>query len=60
MRDVFILKETEEQGKIYFGRHFALLKYLTYHLVPVLAPNYKQHILSLVKVRFLSVLQHAV
>jgi hypothetical protein len=60
MRDVFILKETEEQGKIYSGRHFARLKYLTYHSVPVLAPNYKQHILSLVKVRFLSVLQHAV
>jgi hypothetical protein len=31
---------------IYFGRHFACLKYFTYHLVPVLAPNYKQNILS--------------
>jgi hypothetical protein len=29
-----------------FGTHFAWLKYFTYHLVPVLAPNYKQHILS--------------
>jgi hypothetical protein len=26
--------------------HFAWLKYFTYHFVPVLAPNYKQHILS--------------
>jgi hypothetical protein len=32
-------------------RHFALLKYFTYHLVPVLAPNYKQHILSSAEVR---------
>jgi hypothetical protein len=34
---------------LYFGRHFAWLKYFTYHLVPVLAPNNKQHILSPVK-----------
>jgi hypothetical protein len=32
-----------------FGRHFAGLKYFTYPLVPVLAPNYEQHILSLAK-----------
>jgi hypothetical protein len=31
---------------MYFGRHFAWLKYFAYHLVPVLAPNYKLHILS--------------
>jgi hypothetical protein len=30
---------------------FAWLKYFTYHPVPVLAPNYKQHILSPAKVR---------
>jgi hypothetical protein len=30
---------------IYIGRHFAWLTYFTYHLVPVLAPNYNQHIL---------------
>jgi hypothetical protein len=36
---------------IYFGRHFAWFKYFTYHLVPLLAPNYKQNILSLAKVR---------
>jgi hypothetical protein len=29
----------------------AWLKYLTYHLVPVLAPNYKQHSLSPAEVR---------
>jgi hypothetical protein len=28
----------------YFGRHFAWLKYFAYHLVPLLAPNCKQHI----------------
>jgi hypothetical protein len=33
-----------------FNRHFAWLKYFTYHLVLVLAPNYKQHILSPAKV----------
>jgi hypothetical protein len=60
MRDIFILKEIEEQGKIYFGKNFTLLKYFSYHLVPVLAPNYEQHILSLAKVNFLSVSQHAV
>jgi hypothetical protein len=35
----------------YFDRQFAWLKYFTYHLVPVLAPSYKQHILSPAKVR---------
>jgi hypothetical protein len=34
-----------------FKRHFAWLKYFTYHLVPVLAPNCKQHILSPAEVR---------
>jgi hypothetical protein len=34
-----------------FGRHFARLKYFTYHLVPVLAPNYKQYILLPAEVR---------
>jgi hypothetical protein len=28
----------------YFGRHFAWLKCFTHQLVPILAPNYKQHI----------------
>jgi hypothetical protein len=37
--------------KIYFGRHFDWLKYFTYHSVTVLAPNYKQHILSPAEVR---------
>jgi hypothetical protein len=31
---------------IYFGRHFAWLKYITYQSVLVLAPNHKQHLLS--------------
>jgi hypothetical protein len=36
---------------IHFGRHFAWLKYFTYHSEPVLAPNYKQHILEPAKFR---------
>jgi hypothetical protein len=32
VRDIFILNETQMQDKIYFGRHFAWLKYFTYHL----------------------------
>jgi hypothetical protein len=37
--------------KYIFGRHFAWFKYFTYCLVPVLTPNYKQHILLPAKVR---------
>jgi hypothetical protein len=38
---------TKYGHKVYIDRHFAWLKYFTYCLVPVLAPNYyKQHILS--------------
>jgi hypothetical protein len=54
IRDISILNEIWAQSKIcifYFDRHFAWLKYFSYHLVPVLAPNYKQHILSPAKVR---------
>jgi hypothetical protein len=58
MTDIFILNEIQVKGIIYFGRHFAWLKCFTYHLVPVLAPNYKQHILSLAEVSFLWVSQH--
>jgi hypothetical protein len=36
---------------MYFGRLFAWLKYFTDQLVPVLAPNYKQHILLPAEVR---------
>jgi hypothetical protein len=36
---------------ICFGKRFAWLKYFTYRLEPVLAPNYKQHILSSAEVR---------
>jgi hypothetical protein len=47
------------EDKIYIlvGRQFCWLKYFTYHLVPALAPNYKQHILSPAKACFLSVSQ---
>jgi hypothetical protein len=50
---IFILNEIWHKINIYFGEHFACLKYFTYHLllVPVLAPNYKQHILSPATVR---------
>jgi hypothetical protein len=36
----------------YFGGYFAWLKYYTYHLVPVLAPNSKQHSLAELYVRY--------
>jgi hypothetical protein len=39
------------QDKTYFGTHPAWLKGFTYHLVPVLVPIYKQHILSSAKLR---------
>jgi hypothetical protein len=58
MRDIFILSEICSQDRnIYFGRHFALLKYFTYQLVPILSTNCKQHILSPAKFGFLSVSQ---
>jgi hypothetical protein len=55
MRDVFIFNEIWAQDKIYrvFWQVFRL-KYFTYQLVPVLAPSYKQHILSPAKVREVS------
>jgi hypothetical protein len=36
---------------IYIDRHFPWLKYFTYHLAPVLTPNYTQHILLPAKLR---------
>jgi hypothetical protein len=45
----------DARQNVYFGRHVAWLKYFTYHLVPVLAPNCKQHILWPVKVRKISI-----
>jgi hypothetical protein len=47
--EIFILNEIWEQDKTYFFRHFAWMIYFTYQLVPVLAPNYKQHIFSVAK-----------
>jgi hypothetical protein len=53
MRDMFISREIWVQGKIYIliGTLFAWFKYFTYRLVQLVAPNYKQHILSPAKVR---------
>jgi hypothetical protein len=51
MRDIFILNEIWVQGNIYFDRNFAWFTYFTSRLVSALTPNYKQHILSLGKVR---------
>jgi hypothetical protein len=56
IRDISALNEIWVKDilyTIYFGRHFAWLKYFTYHtlLLPLLATNYKQHILSPTKVR---------
>jgi hypothetical protein len=36
---------------MYFDWYYAWLKYFTYYLVPVLAPNYMQYILTPAKVR---------
>jgi len=59
-RKIFILNEVWTEDKnIYFGRSIACLKYFTCKLVPVLAPNYKQHILSSAKVcKFAFFLRH--
>jgi hypothetical protein len=45
-RDIFILNEIWAQHKTYFGKHFAWKTCFTYHLVTVLAPKYKRHILT--------------
>jgi hypothetical protein len=38
------------EGHIYSERNKDAVKYFTLHLVPVLAPKYKQHILSPAKI----------
>jgi hypothetical protein len=43
---MFILNEIEAQGKIFILAGTAWLKFFTCHLVPVLAPNYKQHFVA--------------
>jgi hypothetical protein len=58
MRDIYCERNMGLRWNTYFGRHFAWLKYFTYHLVLVTTQNYKQHILSLTKLGFLSVSQH--
>jgi hypothetical protein len=49
---IYFEQNVDAREPIYFGRHFAGLKYLLYLLllVPVLAPNDKQQVLSPVKV----------
>jgi hypothetical protein len=52
MRDIYFERNISARQNKNFGRHFVRLKYFTYHLqllVPVLAPNYKQHILAKVR-----------
>jgi hypothetical protein len=51
VRNIFIVNEIWAHIGLYFIRHFAWLKYFSYHLVLVLAPNNKQHILSPAEVR---------
>jgi hypothetical protein len=51
VRYIFVLNEICAQGKIYVLVDFAWSKYFAYDLVPVQAPNCKQHILSLTEVR---------
>jgi hypothetical protein len=50
MRDILILNELWAKDL-----HFFWLEYFTYHSVPVLAQNYKQHILSPAEVTFFGV-----
>jgi hypothetical protein len=44
MKDVYFERSMDTTYNIFF-RHFACMTYFTHPLVPVLAPNYKQHIL---------------
>jgi hypothetical protein len=46
MKDTFILNEIWARDKIYFRRHFAWVKYFTYHLVFTGTGSCKQHISS--------------
>jgi hypothetical protein len=50
MSDIFNLNETWAQDKIHILVGTLVDENFTYHLVPVLAPNHKQHILSPAKV----------
>jgi hypothetical protein len=48
---IYFERNMDAKWNIYFGKHFAWLKYFTYHLAPILVPNCKQHILLLAKVK---------
>jgi hypothetical protein len=52
MRDIYFERNMNARQNIYFGTHCIWFKYFIYQLVPVLAPKYKQHILSPAKDRF--------
>jgi hypothetical protein len=52
---IYFERNVDSKLNIYFDIQFAWLKYFTYQLVTVLAPNYTQHILSPVKVRKASI-----
>jgi hypothetical protein len=45
MRDIYFERNISARQNKNFGRHFVWLKYFTYHLVPVLAPNYTQYVI---------------
>jgi hypothetical protein len=51
MRDIYFERNINARQNVYFVRRFAWLKYFYHSVVPVLAPNYKQYILSPAKVR---------
>jgi hypothetical protein len=51
-------RNMDARQHIYFRRHFAWLKHFTYQSVSILAPKYKQHILSPAKVSYLFFSQH--
>jgi hypothetical protein len=42
--DIYFERNMGTRLSTYFGRNFAPFKYFAYYLVPVLDPNYKQHI----------------
>jgi hypothetical protein len=59
MKGIYFERNVDARQNIYLGRHFVWLNYFTYHLVPVLALNYKQHILSPAEDSFFFSSQHA-
>jgi hypothetical protein len=56
---IYFERNMDARQNIYLYKHFAWFKYFTYHLVPVLAPNYKQRILLSAEDNLFSLSQHA-